>query len=266
LCRINGFNVETQTLSKKLLSFYEKHNLLNQLTQSNETRKSIQIKDREIPVTISRDIEVKSVLETSNFNDWKQLYEGDTKIQLNSIDVSSVDDSFIKLNFKAQLDGKDLSGVSFVRGKSETFLPVLVNLTEPPTEYSVLIQNVRLAIGSHEFWEIPSGANAQNYLQEIGFEADEILETRIDMNQSYYGIDKQIYITPEASNESITFLYLKKEYDPKHFGKMKKEFEEKKSFKIVPLDELPWYSSDSKTFIALQMYKMLQQRGPPPPC
>jgi len=47
---------------------------------------------------------------------------------------------------------------------------------------------------------------------------------------------------------------------------MKKEFEEKKSFKIVPLDELPWYSSDSKTFIALQMYKMLQQRGPPPPC
>jgi len=175
--------------------------------------------------------------------------------------------AFIKLNVKSQLEGVgELPGISFVRGKSEAILVVLVNISNPDhKEYSILHKNTRLPIGCDESWELPSGPECRNILQELGFDLE---EQYVNMNQTYYGVKKPVYMTPGASDESITFSLLKKDWTQDQFVSLKNEIAENKihQFRIFPLDELTWESNDSKTFVAVQLYKMLQHRGPTPAC
>jgi len=154
-----------------------------------------------------------------------------------------------------------------VKGNSEAVLVVIVNISDPvKKEYSLLIKTTRLAIGSLKFWELPGGLDSSNILQGIGFEI--LDEQLVNMNQEYYGISKQVYLSPEATDDSISFKMLKKEYDQVQFDLFEKGVKENKDNELllVPLEELAWYSNDSKTFIAMQLYQMLKRRGTIPAC
>jgi len=236
----------------------------------------IDFKGNKIPITGEPGCDLVAVSNSTPFVDWIKNFD-DKELTLKSVHVQSVDKfgprvGFVKFKAVVEKDGKEIPGITFMRGGAVAILPILHLKKE---DYVLTTIQGRVPIG-RLFMEIPAGMIDNNgdfkgqAAKEMEEETGLIIKTDKlkDLTELAYGSEYKGMIPSAGGCDEFIRLYL---YEEKITEAKFKELEGKCTgvlehgelikLKLVKYDDL-WHStSDAKALSALLLYERLKAAG-----
>ncbi|KYR00446.1 hypothetical protein DLAC_02440 [Tieghemostelium lacteum] len=248
------------------------------LEMSQTTTPTVQIRNRAVPITGATGIDLEVSVNAPNFLKWKNRMEKEEHLQVNKIDVQSIDMfgknvGFVK--FKADVvvekENRMVPGIVFCRGGSVAIL-VILKSKETGKEYSVLTVQTRVPVGVYQYSEIPAGmldgsghfvgVAAKELKEETSLEVTE--DRLIDMTKLAYGDQVEgVYPSPGGCDEFIRLFLFKETLEQSKIDELQNKLtgalneNESITLNIVPLDQLWKLSPDGKTLSSLYLYEKL---------
>jgi ADP-sugar diphosphatase len=225
----------------------------------------------------------EAAVNSTQFIEWLDWLDEDlllTHVDFQSIDIVGPPHRPVVLfaKFKADMmtkGGAPIPSITFMRGGSVGFLAVLIDVDSPADKYISLVVQPRCPIGKSAFPEIPAGmldgsgnfaSKAANELREetgiLVSERDLIsLEPPTWERHRFRGA----YPSPGGTDEFVRLFY--REFQWKRTlietlqGRLTGNYREGEhiAVQVVPIEEVPYVTSDMKTLTALFLYDLQQQ-------
>lgn len=202
----------------------------------------------------------------------------DRRFRISAIAIQAVDfkgkpaaETVMFVRFRVKSDDKPFEQIVELRGDTVVMMPIFKcgNVL-----YTVLVKQPRIATGDYELAELPAGmidggqfagSAARELEEELGviFAEDEL----VDMTSNLSGSNKEIYFSPGLLDEKARFYMVEREMDRDELARLQgkatglSEEGEHITLWVLPLEEVPAYTRDGKTFIALYLYHNRQRRN-----
>lgn len=239
---------------------------------------------RDVPVTGEPGIDITKVIEAQIFKDWAAEVDKDPKLFIEDIHVQSLDMFGPRIGFtkfrstaKVHVGGEKgaitVPGIVFMRGGA---VAVLVILECEGKEYTVLVNQARVPIGTHSLPEIPAGMlDGSGHFK--GVAAEEIAEEcnmvisedeLVDLTELAYGEHfRGIIPSSGGCDEFLRTFVFRRAVEPAVLselqGRLTGLLEEGEYIKlqIIPLAELWRTTPDAKALSALALFDSLRANG-----
>ena len=223
----------------------------------------------------------------SSFKNWVRLLEEDatlaSPIMIQSICIRAVctgsDGSFnsMAFDYDGTIQGEEVSGEVFVQND---VVAILIVLDDGDEEYTILSRQPRVAIGSGNFREIPSGRFSES--GQFEGEATAALKEKagitmnrsglLNMTSAAYGNEfRGVSTSPGRSNDvAVLYLYRKRvtKYDIEEIRRATPALRHepaKTDITVAKLEDLWMCSADATSLCAVLLYKKLLENGFIPP-
>ncbi len=224
--------------------------------------------------------QAETVAATPMFRDW--LKRLDPKLRMRRITFQSVDivgegpkKRVLFAKFFADCvdeEGTPVPGIVFMRGGA---VGILVVLECQGREYVVLTRQPRLPAGEGALLEIPAGmldgeghfasVAAKELEEEAGLRIEE--ESLFDLTRwAWKERWRGVLSSPGGSDEFVRIFLYRRPVEPEALAELEgrktgvaKEHE-KIEIAVLPLDELPFRTPDSKSLAAYCLYRLFQER------
>ena len=239
---------------------------------------------RDVPVKGEPGIDITKVLEAQIFKDWAAEIDKDAKLFIEDVHVQSLDmfgprvgftkfRSTAKVHVGGEKDVITVPGIVFMRGGA---VAVLVILECEGKEYTVLVNQARVPIGTHALPEIPAGMlDGSGHFK--GVAAEEIAEEcnivisedeLVDLTELAYGAEYRGVIPSSGGcDEFLRVFVFRRAVEPAVLselqGRLTGLLEEGEYIKlqIIQLADMWKTTPDAKALSALALFDSLRAQG-----